>query len=50
MDDFLIIIASFLCSLGWILFITTALAQPTELPNGCILYEDAIYCVQEVAE
>ena len=24
------------------------MAEPTELPNGCILYEDAIYC--EVAE
>ena len=26
------------------------IATPTELPNGCILYEDAIYCVEEATE
>lgn len=39
-------------SLGIILIILAGVSNtlPTKLPNDCILYEDAIYCPQEVTE
>ena len=26
------------------------IGRPTELPNGCILHDDNIYCLEEVSE
>ena len=46
-EDLGYIILSVLCGLGWIAFLGATTNDPTELPNGCILYEDKIYCVEE---
>lgn len=31
-------------------FVGVVVASPTELPNGCILHDDNIYCLEEVSE
>lgn len=43
-DELYSIIITIICIIGWIALGGAILAMPTELPNGCILYEDVIWC------
>lgn len=46
MDDFGFCVAAFLVVVFWFigLIVGASSVEPTDLPNGCILYEDVIWC------
>ena len=50
MDEPIITIVLIVLGISWLVMFAMANMIPTELPNDCILYEDAIYCPQEVTE
>lgn len=49
LDDFIPCVLIFLWGLVIGVCVGDLIGDPTELPNGCILYEDVIYC-EEVTE